>query len=433
MSMKAQDVSFLCALCGIAMNEVEGFLSSNLTVTEIQAEITQNVCSHLSGMGVVVCNFLVGELPTLIQKITNPNSVSIICVDLHLCPQPFPNQPDMVPVPHVTLNLDLPPADRWTQVCSMPQVQANTQFLYNFIVKLLPGHGRRINDLGELINDYYFPTSYAAEVRGCATHVGIPYGWLAWFQIGYEVSDDCTSILSLDKTGKIFHARNMDFGAGMGFTSTLKNSTIQVDFQRGGKTIFTATTFGGYLGVLTGMKPKAFSATVDTRFYPEGWTEQFYEILAAIEEKNASLVSFLLRDTFETQPNYENALQALTTRNLIADVYYILGGLTSGAVISRNRTIAANIWKLDKSSGRWFEVQTNYDHWQPPPWYDNRRDPAIQHMTHMGRDNITIKNLYGILSMKPTLNLQTTYSIVASASLSFIDTFVRTCEYPCVQ
>jgi len=181
------------------------------------------------------------------------------------------------------------------------------------------------------------------------------------------------------------------------------------------------------------MKPKAFSATVDTRFYPEGWTEQFYEILAAIEEKNASLVSFLLRDTFETQPNYENALQALTTRNLIADVYYILGGLTSGAVISRNRTIAANIWKLDKSSGRWFEVQTNYDHWQPPPWYDNRRDPAIQHMTHMGRDNITIKNLYGILSMKPTLNLQTTYSIVASASLSFIDTFVRTCEYPCVQ
>jgi len=432
-AQKPQDISFTCALCGIAMNEVEGFLSSNLTIEEIQDQIRTTVCAYLDGVELAMCNFLVDALPAVIEQITNTNSVSIICVDLGLCPKPFPNQPDMVPVPHVKLNLDLKPEDRWTEVCSMPAVVSNAQYLYNFIVTLLPGHGKNINELGVLINDYYYPSDYAAEIRGCATHLGIPYGWLAWFQLGYEVSDDCTSIISRDLKGTIYHARNLDFGVGMGFTTTLKNSTLQIDFQKGGKTIFAATTFGGYIGILSGAKAGGFSATVDTRFYPEGYYEQIYEIIAAIEEKNASLVSFLLRDTFETQSTYEQALAALSKDYLIADVYYIVGGLTAGAVISRNRTEAADVWTLDDKSPRWFEVETNYDHWEEPPWYDNRRDPAIANMNRMGQGNITVQNLFGILSQKPTLNLETTYSIVASASLGFFETYVRSCEYPCVQ
>jgi len=141
----------------------------------------------------------------------------------------------------------------------------------------------------------------------------------------------------------------------------------------------------------------------------------------------------LLRDTFETQSTYEQALAALSKDYLIADVYYIVGGLTAGAVISRNRTEAADVWTLDDKSPRWFEVETNYDHWEEPPWYDNRRDPAIANMNRMGQGNITVQNLFGILSQKPTLNLETTYSIVASASLGFFETYVRSCEYPCVQ
>jgi len=305
--------------------------------------------------------------------------------------------------------------------------------MYNFITKLLPGGGVRINELGEKINDVYFPTQYAQEVKGCATAMGIPYGWLAVFQLGYEVSDACTSIISQATDGTVWHARNLDFGAGMGFTSTLKNSTLQVSFQRGGKTVFTATTFGGYLGVLSGMKPGGFSGTVDTRFYPDGWTEIFYEVIAAIEERNASLVSFLLRDVLTEETTYAAALQRLSTTDLIADVYYILGGISSGAVISRNRTVAADVWKLDPAAGRWFEVETNYDHWEQPPWFDNRRTPANNHMNAMGRNNINANNLLGVLGMKPTLNLQTTYSIVACPKTGFYETFVRWCKYPCVQ
>jgi len=187
--------------------------------------------------------------------------------------------------------------------------------------------------------------------------------------------------------------------------------------------------------VLSGMKPNGFSGTVDTRFYPEGWSQVFYEIIAAIEERNASLVSFLLRDTLTNDNNFQTALKSLSSKYLIADVYYIVGGVRAGegAIISRNRTVAADVWMLNAAAGRWFEVETNYDHWDQPPWYDNRRDPAIAHMNQLGRNNITPKNLFGILGTKPTINLQTTYSIVACPATGYYETFVRWCEYPCVQ
>jgi hypothetical protein len=117
------------------------------------------------------------------------------------------------------------------------------------------------------------------------------------FQLGYELSDACTSIVMQASNGDIYHARNLDFGAGMGFSNVLKNSTIQVcssniyiyiyscrnnfqiSYQKNGKVLFTATTFGGYLGVLSGMKAGVFSGTVDTRFYPGGVVELFEEVL----------------------------------------------------------------------------------------------------------------------------------------------------------
>jgi len=430
----AADERFTCALCGVAMNELEGFLSANLTVAQIEDLLNTQICVPLgNSIYAAVCHLLVSEVGNIVSMITGPSSVSIVCVDFGLCDKPFDHPGDMVPVPKVKLNLDLDPINRWTEICSMPAVKINADFLYNFIVTLLPGHGKIINELGEKINDLYFPTEYAQEVKGCAAALDIPYGWLAMMQLGYEVSDTCTSIISQTVDGKIFHSRNLDFGAGMGFTNTLKNATIQVDFQRGGKTIFTATTFGGFLGVLSGIKPGAFSATVDTRFYPDGFIELFYEILAAVQEKNASLVTFLLRDVFTNEKSYPAALRQLSTHYLIADVYYILGGINTGAVISRNRTQAADVWVLDSASGRWFEVETNYDHWEQPPWYDNRRDPAINHMTTLGRNSLTSDNLFQIMGMKPTLNLQTTYSIVACPATGFYDSYVRWCDYPCVQ
>jgi hypothetical protein len=85
-------------------------LSENITINEIQTLLELEFCANLGPEGQFLCDALVSQLVGVIPLITNPNSVSIICVDhLQLCARPFDHPTDMEPVPHYTLNLDLAP------------------------------------------------------------------------------------------------------------------------------------------------------------------------------------------------------------------------------------------------------------------------------------------------------------------------------------
>jgi len=183
------------------------------------------------------------------------------------------------------------------------------------------------------------------------------------------------------------------------------------------------------------MKPNGFSISIDTRNYPGGPLQLFYEVIAAITEKNASLVSFLSRHVLTREPDFESAVRNLSNDLLIADVYYIVGGVSAnqGAVITRNRHNASDIWRL-QAPDRWYEVQTNYDHWNQPPWYDNRVDPAVHAMNGLGRKDLSLDALFKkVLSIKPVLNLQTTFTMLACAADDTYQSYARNCPYPCAE
>jgi hypothetical protein len=44
--------------------------------------------------------------------------------------------------------------------------------------------------------------------------------------------------------------------------------------------------------------------------------------------------------------------------------------------LTRNREYARDVWYIDVNDGRWFEVETNDDHWRAPD--DHRRGVANQ-------------------------------------------------------
>merc|ERR1712224_1042057 len=116
------------------------------------------------------------------------------------------------------------------------------------------------------------------------------------------------------------------------------------------------------------------------------------------------------------------------SQNLIANpVYYILGGLVSeGAIITRDRRKAANVWDItDTGNGgaNWFKLQTNYDNWEEVPVWDNRRDPGNADMTTLGQANITPENIYNeVLVNDPVFNAHTDFSTVMSASSAYYNT-----------
>jgi len=426
-----------CGLCAIVINEVEGFIAENLTESEMQVLLTKDLCSKLGGVAETICDGVVKLVPTVISSFESFATVSQVCVDLSLCAAPLTNHADPVAAPLYTIDLDLPPSQRWQEICSVPDYQQQMQSFVKSITDLLPNQGKDLQELGNTLNSHYFPSEMAQEISGCAQYLGVPTGWLSIINIGYEISDACTSIVAQTTNGTIYHARNLDFWTGIWLTDTLRNMTFQAEYMRGGKLAFHTTTFAGFVGSLSGQVPFGFSVTIDTRFYPKsqgGITQFFYEIIAAIEERNASLVTFLSRAVLANEFNFNSALVNLSNDELIADVYYILAGVSAnqGAVISRNRFNATDVWILDSPS-RWFEVQTNYDHWTKAPWFDDRVTPANQGMNHMGQEKLTIQGMFDVLSTKPVFNIQTTYSILSIPATGFYQSFARYCPYPCTE
>ncbi len=59
----------------------------------------------------------------------------------------------------------------------------------------------------------------------------------------------------------------------------------------------------------------------------------------------------------------------MTSAELLAPVYFILGGRAAGegCVITRERGRAIDVWQMDTRNGEWFLLETNYDHWKPAP------------------------------------------------------------------
>ena len=143
-------------------------------------------------------------------------------------------------------------------------------------------------------------------------------------------------------------------------------------------------------------------------------------VLVALTTGARGVAAFRIRDTLaDTSLSFNDAIVKLAYEPLIAPCYLIVGGVgpTEGVVITRNRIAAPDIWRVDSFEGRWFLVETNYDHWIPPPTSDNRRDPAIKAMNETGRSHVSTASLFHVLSTPPVLNDGTTYTATMSASI----------------
>ena len=60
-------LTYVGGICGIAVNEIEGFMAENLTIAEIESAMDSSLCSLLSGSLAKVCDEVVGQLPTVVR------------------------------------------------------------------------------------------------------------------------------------------------------------------------------------------------------------------------------------------------------------------------------------------------------------------------------------------------------------------------------
>lgn len=184
--------------------------------------------------------------------------------------------------------------------------------------------------------------------------------------------------------------------------------------------------------MLTGIKPKIFTLTMNERFSLDGGYIGILEWI--LGKRDGMWMSFLTRSVLENATSYEEAKTRLAQTKLLAPAYFILGGNSTGqgCIITRSRLLSIDILEIDVKLGRWYVLETNYDHWKEPLFLDDRRTPAMKCMNQTTQTNITLNTMYDVLSTKPVLNKLTTYTTLMQVSEGKLESYIRDCPSPCM-
>uniref|UniRef100_A0A7N8XL35 Acid ceramidase n=1 Tax=Mastacembelus armatus TaxID=205130 RepID=A0A7N8XL35_9TELE len=317
-----------------------------------------------------------------------------------------------------TVDLDLPPSKRWAALLTDKKTElvSMIQAIKDLADAFVPS-GRLIKlvDITLPLMVDTLPYPFSDEIKGIADVSGIPLGEVVLFNIFYEVFTVCTSIVAEDNNGNLIHGRNLDFGLFMGWdvknkswiiSEKLKPLVVNLDFKRNNQTVFKSTNFAGYVGMLTGIKPHSFTLTMNERFSLDGGYIGILEWI--LGNRDGMWMSFLTRSVLENATSYDEAKTRLAQTKLLAPAYFILGGNQTGqgCVITRSRLI-------DLKLGRWYVLETNYDHWEEPFFLDDRRTPAMK-------------------CMNQTTQALTTYTTLMQVSEGKLESYIRDCPNPCL-
>lgn len=308
------------------------------------------------------------------------------------------------------IDLDKHPSERFHEVLTdfKPQVVA-------WVNKEKAGLNSTYFPLIELIAgkvDDYIPYPFNEELKGMAKSLNISVGDAVLFNIVYDLTAFCTGIMASDKNRQIIHGRNLDYN----LSPYLQNITFIAKFYKNNTLVFTSAHLAGFIGVITGHKQNAFTFEINERDQGTFWINALYLIL----DKKATPLSFLTRNLMENMTSFDAAVDLMSTSDLIAPAYFLIGGAkpNEAVVLTRNQSALVDKWRLNPNSenfDRWFLIETNYDHWTQPPANDNRRDPGIDTMNTISQAKINYETMLDVISMKPICNSGTVYSVVMSA------------------
>lgn len=314
--------------------------------------------------------------------------------------------PDWTPLKKYTIDLDLAPEDRWTEIVQDHKDVITS--LLGLLKVLFSGDAQK-----QLMDAVIVPDELKREMEGVAKAANATYEEALMGTMFYElsaVSDDlpeewqmvgtkaCTGIVAQNSNGTVFHARNQDYPPPF--------APLQFDgiFMKNGEVLFEGTSFAGIVGIGgTCMSPGGFSVSIDARGTN---TPSLSEALMLASSGAHFSAPTITREVCARGGDFESAIGFLSSQQMIDPLYFIVAGAKpgEGAVVTRNATAAegeSDVWRLKDGYPKdspFYLVETNYDHWGDVPASDDRRNDAICIMEELGPDNVNMDTLKQVLS-----------------------------------
>lgn len=344
--------------------------------------------------------------------------------------------------PSFPLSLDAKPEDRWGPVgLGIIAFHGGFNETYLPVLEWLdkevpPAAWALIDPVMDILQQGY--GVYDKELKGFFAAIAAAYPWaaasglftlpkLVMLQMSYEFGTMCTSITANQVNNTIIHGRNLDY------SMPVKNLTAKVVFTQQGSVTYVGTTFVGYLGLLTGMRPGGWSVSQDTRSENASTFEIFLEDFIAAGQ-DARLAGFNIRDALSQERTFEGAIAHLAGTRTTMRQYLAIAGVSGneGAIMTRNREgvdtshgIGWGIWRINVTAGAWYRLVSNYDPWLPDPPSDPRRTVAEEVLNATGHAGLNESTLWEVLSTPPVLNAGTMYTTITSAATGAYDVWER--------
>ena len=361
--------------------------------------------------------------------------------------------------PLFTLNLDLPPRQRWRGALGL--VLAAHDFESGFLPTFSQHNSSLFNHLPAsawpvltTALSTYWPEQ-AEELKGIADdfaaagHPEITYdylvGWAYFHELAHSdalkdsafYSKECTALLARvpggadgDQASTLF-VGNMDQSP-----PSVRNVTLRVRFTKGNTTVFDGVDWYWFTtGVSRAVRKGVASLQENWRSLKTlvPLDEMLKRIKAGPSVATPQMYVFrevLLKDP--PLPSFEGLVDHLASVPLAAPFYIIAGGPSGeGAVLARNQTASVGTARLGGGGANGFLVQTNYDHWLPDPKTDPRRSSAEAMLSQISKEAedgaaaLTTLDLFAVASAYPVHNPHTAFTAVLDPQSGKLHAYVR--------
>jgi len=306
-----------------------------------------------------------------------------------------------------TLNLDLPPQDRWTNLFTGSNKPYRKMLVKASWIPFGVGTGLAAASLGVW---YAWPATllvslivcpfivciwvltilfflarliavgaaccgrghYYRELWGISQTTGVPLNLLLFMQFGYEWMSACTTVIVLLE-GRPVMFRTMDWRISM-----LKGMTVRVKAMKNGQLIFQGVTWCGCVTLYTGIsyhEKEPFGIAMNCR---KTYTPLIYfpwNMFRFLQGKRCS--GYAIRHVLEHQMSWAEATAYLSRQAYISPSYMTLVGNAGGRIMAHGRfqdDFHSLFVDKDDIGGGQVMCQPNHDWWLPDEnvsWWQN--------------------------------------------------------------
>jgi len=158
---------------------------------------------------------------------------------------------------------------------------------------------------------------YREEMEAWAEAAGTPLARVVSLNLSYELSRGCTSVVKWCPGLGMVHVRHLDWPIdGLG------KHTIVVDFKNGPAGPFTAVTWPGYVGILSGVAKGRFAITLNSAPHGPGLNPRRWP------------PTVIIRRAFEECYDFDEAVEFITAHELLVNALITVSGPNRGQAVT---------------------------------------------------------------------------------------------------